>query len=71
MHAPLMEAELQVLTESENTGRPPDEWEVRDASGVMLKRKLAPNDLGLHKGARLFLSLRVGRSALTADQSRV
>ena len=67
MHAPLMEAELHVLAESENTGHPPDEWEVRDASGMMLKKKLAPDDLGLHKGARLFLSLRVGQAALTAD----
>lgn len=69
MHAPLMETELHVLAESENTGRPPDEWEVRDASGVMLKNILAPGDLGLHKGTRLLLSLRAAQMALTAEPS--
>jgi hypothetical protein len=60
VQAPLMEAVQRALAESGNTGRPPDEWEVRDASGVLLEKHRSPKELGLHNGARLFLSLRVG-----------
>ncbi len=60
IHAPLMEAIQRALATSGNTGRPPDEWEVRDTSGVLLEKNRTPKDLGLHNGARLFLSLRVG-----------
>jgi hypothetical protein len=60
IHAPLMEAVQRALAESSNTGRPPDDWEVRDASGVLLEKNRTPKDLGLHNGARLFLSVRVG-----------
>jgi hypothetical protein len=68
IQAPLMEAVQRALAESDNTGRPPDEWEVRDASGVLLEKNRTPKDLGLHEGARLFLSLRVGAGGV--DQSR-
>ena len=60
VHAPLIEAVHRALAESDNTGRPPDEWEVRDVSGVLLENNRTPKDLGLNEGARLFLSLRVG-----------
>jgi len=60
VHAPLIEVVQRALAESDNTGRPPDEWEVRDVSGVLLENNRTPKDLGLNEGARLFLSLRVG-----------
>ena len=59
-NAPLMAAVHQVLAESSNTGRPPEEWEIRDANGVLLEKGRTPKDLGLNDGTRLFLSLRVG-----------
>lgn len=68
VNAPLMEAVQQALAESKNTGREPDEWEVRDASGVLLEKNRTPKDLGLSEGVRLFLSLRVGAGGV--DQSR-
>ena len=60
VQAPLMEAVQRALAGSGNTGRPADEWEVRDAGGVLLEKNRTPKDLGLDNGARLFLSLRVG-----------
>lgn len=66
--APLIEAVQRALAESDNTGRPPDEWEVRDASGVLLEKNRTPKDLGLIEEVRLFLSLSVGAGGI--DQSR-
>jgi hypothetical protein len=60
VEAPLREAVSRALSESRNTGRPPNEWEVRDASGVLLETNRKISDLGLKDGTRLFLSLRVG-----------
>ena len=67
MDAPLIEAVQRVLEESNNTGRPPEEWEVRDVGGVLLEINRTPKELGLQEGARLFLSLRVGAGGV--DQS--
>lgn len=67
VHAPLMEAIQRSLAVSDNTGRAPEEWEVRDVSGVLLENNRTPKDLGLDEGARLFLSLRVGAGGI--DQS--
>lgn len=67
VHAPLIEAVERALSESDNKGRPPDEWEVRDVNGVLLENSRSPKDLGLNEGARLFLSLRVGAGGV--DQS--
>ena len=59
-HAPLMTAVVKALTESGNTGRPPEEWEVRNASGVLLETSRTPEELRLHDETRRFLSLKVG-----------
>lgn len=67
-HEPLKAAVAKALAKSNNTGRPPEEWEVRDAGGVLLERDRSIRDLGLANGARLFLSLRVGAGG--HDQSR-
>ena len=58
--APLLDAVRKALLESGNTGRPPEEWEVRDIKGVLLPQMRSPQELGLHHDARLFLSLQVG-----------
>lgn len=60
VEAPLLAAVSDALKESGNTGRPVDDWEVRDAKGVLLETGRTIEDLRLHNGARLFLSLRVG-----------
>ncbi len=59
-HAPLLEAVRRALVESGNQGRPAEEWEVRNVSGVLLDKSKTPLELGLVDGTRLFLSLRVG-----------
>ena len=61
VEAPLAVAVEYALKASGNTGRrEAEEWEVRDASGVLLEKARKIKDLGLKNGARLFLSLRVG-----------
>lgn len=62
--APLIEAVQRVLEESKNTGRPPEEWEVRNVDGVLLEMNRTPKELDLQDGARLFLSLRVGAGGI-------
>lgn len=68
VNAPLIEAVERALAESDNKGRELDEWEVRDASGVLLEKNRTPKDIGLLEGVRLFLSLSVGAGGI--DQSR-
>lgn len=58
--APLHVAVHKALKDSGNTGRPFDEWEVRDASGALLETNRTPQELRLTNGSRLFLSLKVG-----------
>jgi len=60
VEAPLAVAVERALVESRNTGRPPDEWEVRNATGVLLEKGRTIEDLGLKNETRLFLSLHVG-----------
>ena len=62
--APLLEAVQKALAESGNTGRPAEEWEVRDVNGVLLESHRTPKALGLHNKARLFLSLKVGAGGI-------
>ena len=64
LDAPLIEAVQRVLEESNNTGRPPEEWEVRNVDGVLLEMNRTPKELNLQEGARLFLSLRVGAGGI-------
>lgn len=61
LEAPLINAIEKALRESGNVGRRDlNEWEVRDANGVLLNTSKKVEDLGLRDGTRLFLSLRVG-----------
>ena len=60
VHPPLREAVSRALEQSRNTGRPVDDWEVRDANGVLLDIGRKIEDFRFPSGARLFISLRVG-----------
>lgn len=57
---PLESAMYEVLQLTQNNGRPVNEWECRDTTGVLLEVTRTPKDLHLAEGARLFLSVRVG-----------
>lgn len=67
IHAPLAVAAEHALKESQNFGsRSLDQWEVRDAKGVLLEMNRKVGDLGLQDGSRLFLSLRAGAGGCAA-----
>ena len=53
-------AVAHALAESGNTSRPPSEWQVRDANGVLLETQRHIKDFGFTNGTRLFLGLAVG-----------
>jgi hypothetical protein len=65
VNAPLLSAMQRALADSQNTGRDPAEWELRDSNGVLLEVHRTPGELGLANNARLFLSLRVGAGGIT------
>ena len=57
LHAVVQEA----LAKSKNTGRPPEEWELRFESGAIIAdQSKNVGDYGFVPGARLYLTLRVG-----------
>ncbi len=60
IHEPLKVARNKALTDSNNTGRPMDEWEIHNDAGQALDPDTKIVDLGLADGARLFLNLKVG-----------
>lgn len=57
---PLGAARNKALAVSRNTGRPPDEWEIRDEAGVMLDPGQKIATFGWGQRVRLFLALKVG-----------
>ena len=59
MHEPLRAAMQKALEESHNTGRPPADWEIRDAQGTFLDRDRKLGDYQFPTGVRLFLNLQV------------
>ncbi len=60
IHEPLKVARNKALTDSNNTGRPMDEWEIHNDAGQALDPDKKIEDFGLADGARLFLNLKVG-----------
>jgi hypothetical protein len=58
--APLAEARNKALSVSKNTGRPLEDWEVREESGAWLEPSCPIEDFNFVSGVRLFLTLRVG-----------
>ena len=60
LNAPLKVARDKALKDSNNTGRPLDEWEVHtEEGGEALDVNIKCEDLGLNDGDRLLLSLEV------------
>lgn len=53
-------ATLLGLDESRNTGRPVDDWNVRDAKGTYLDKKKKLEEYKFPDSVRLFVSLEVG-----------
>jgi hypothetical protein len=60
IHSPLKVARNRALEESNNTGRPMDEWEIHNDAGQARDPDKKVEDLDLVDGARLFLNLKVG-----------
>jgi len=60
INEPIKVARNQALKDSNNTGRPVDEWEVHNDEGVALDPTKKIEELVLVDGARLFLNLKVG-----------
>jgi hypothetical protein len=50
----------EALQVSHNTGRPPEEWEIRNEQGIMLDPGRSAASYQLGNGAHLFLTLQVG-----------
>lgn len=50
----------KALSESDDTGRPPDDWEIRSEDGTLLDPSKTLEELGLASGTRLFLTLAIG-----------
>ncbi len=59
-NAPLRTVIPKALTQTGNAGRPPEDWELRDAAGVLLDPEKKIEDFGFPEGTRLFLNLRAG-----------
>ena len=48
------------LRQTENTGQPPENWELRDADGNLLDLDKTIGDYGFPAKVRLFLNLKAG-----------
>lgn len=59
-HEPLGAARNKALSLSKNTGRPPEEWEIRDEAGTPLDPGQKIATFGFGPRVRLFLTLKVG-----------
>jgi len=65
LNQPLKVAREKALKESNNTGRPADEWEIHNDKGQILDPDKKVKELGLTDGDRLFLNLKVGAGGLS------
>ena len=48
------------LRQTENSGQPPENWELRDADGTLLDLSKTIEDYGFSDKTRLFLNLKAG-----------
>lgn len=60
VETPFQAAIARALETSRNTGRPPQDWELRDERGTLIDPATKIGDYRLANGTRLFLTLRVG-----------
>ena len=56
----------KALLKSHNSGRPPEEWEIRDERGVMLPTEPKVDSFGFEGVPRLFLTLKAGFGGVEA-----
>lgn len=59
-NAPLRTVVPEALKLSNNQGQPPENWELRDASGQLLDLGRKIEDFGFAGDVKLFLSLKAG-----------
>ncbi len=60
LNAPIQTGRNKALELSNNTGRPPEEWEIHNDAGEPLVPSNKASQLNLKDGDRLFLNLKVG-----------
>lgn len=58
--APLSAIIPDALRQTENSGQPPENWELRDADGTLLDLDKKIEDYGFSPKIRLFLNLKAG-----------
>jgi hypothetical protein len=58
--APLLTVVEKALEQTGNTGQPPDNWELRNASGVELDLHKKVEDYHFEPHTQLFLNLKAG-----------
>lgn len=59
-HAPIQTIIPEALRETDNTGQPPENWELRDEPGNLLDHHRKIEDFHFVSGTKLFLSLKAG-----------
>lgn len=57
---PLHTARNKAIAKSNSTGRPPDEWEIRDEGDQVLDPNRKISTFAFKSGTKLFLNVRVG-----------
>jgi hypothetical protein len=60
VNEPLHAIVPKALEQTHNLGQPPNMWELRDSSGVILDQSKKISDYGFGPGIRLFLNLQAG-----------
>lgn len=60
VHAPIHTVIPEALRETENTGQPQENWELRDEPGNLLDPQRKIEDFNFGPGTKLFLSLKAG-----------
>ena len=59
-NAPLHTVIARALEQTGNAGQPPDNWEMRDAAGALLRVEQKISDFNFPADVRLFLNLKAG-----------
>ncbi|MDQ3380868.1 MAG: DUF2604 domain-containing protein [Actinomycetota bacterium] len=59
-NAPLHTIIPKALEQTGNAGQPPENWELRDQSGVLLPLETKIEDFNFRAGTKLFLNLKAG-----------
>jgi len=60
LNAPLHTIIPKALQQTNNTGQPPDKWELKDENGSVLDVSKKIEEFNFPEGTKLFLSLKAG-----------